>query len=141
MQCMNCGGTNDVIDFKRGEETLILCADCRFRLLAGPKNKVMGRPTLGVTRKVSVTLPESVWAYVEREAGGNKSEYIRKLIERDMWNRQEWSNNACLGYAIYGAEELGYSEKETEKLVRAIYRAFDFKTIDEAKKKYENSPY
>lgn len=141
MNCMNCGSTNDVIDFQKGEQTIILCVDCRFKLLAGPQNKIMGRPALGVTKKVSVTLPESAWEYVEREAGGNRSEYLRKLIERDMWNRQEWSNNAALGYAIFGAIDLGYSEEQTKELVRAIYRAFDFKTVDEAKEKYNNSPY
>lgn len=33
---------------------------------------------------------------------------------------EEWSNNACLGYAIMGAKKLGYSEEEIKKLVRAI---------------------
>jgi hypothetical protein len=54
---------------------------------------------------------------------------------------QEWSNNACLGYAIIGAEELGYSQKQIQELVRSIYRTFDYKTIEEARQKYENSPY
>lgn len=143
MNCTNCGSTNDVIDFVAGEETLILCATCRYKLATGqlvPK-ATAGRPAKGVTKKVSISLQEGVWDYFDRQAAGNRSEYLRMLIESDMMNSEKWSNNAALGYAIFGAIDLGYTEEQTQELVRAIYRAFDFKTIEEAKQKYNNSPY
>jgi hypothetical protein len=144
MNCMNCGSDHDVIDFYRGDEKIVLCAGCRYKLATGQKVitvKQIGRPSLGVTKKVSLTLPESVWEHLDSEANGNRSEYLRKLIDRDTWSQGDWSNNACLGYAILGAQALGLSEVQTKQFVRAIYREFDFKTVEEAQKVYEQSPY
>lgn len=53
----------------------------------------------------------------------------------------EWSNNACLGYAIKGARRLGLTDEQTRKLIRSIYSTFDDVSVDEAKRTYENSPY
>lgn len=143
MQCMNCGSSHDVIDFISGEEKIVLCAGCRYRLATGEMSvKQIGRPSLGVTKKVSLTLPESVWEHLDNKADGNRSEYLRKLLVRDMLPQGDnWSNNACLGYAILGAKLLGYNEEQTEKLVRAIKSEFDLNTIEEARTVYEKSPY
>lgn len=54
---------------------------------------------------------------------------------------EEWSNNACLGYAIYGARKLEYTEEQTKKLVRAMYGEFDRKSLQQAKDEYNYSPY
>ncbi|MFN7137964.1 MAG: hypothetical protein ACK4UN_01350, partial [Limisphaerales bacterium] len=135
---------HDVKDFYRGEEKIVLCAGCRYKLASGQKVvgvKQIGRPSLGVTKKVSLTLPEAVWEHLDTEAKGNRSEYLRKLIDSDMWSEGDWSNNACLGYAILGAQKLGYSEEQLGKLVRAIYSEFDRKSIDEAREVYNQSPY
>lgn len=35
--------------------------------------KVVGRPSLGVTKKISVTLPEKIWEWLDQEAEGNRS--------------------------------------------------------------------
>lgn len=59
MECMNCGSTNDVIDFIAKGEKLVLCSACRYKLASGKKIvavRQIGRPTLGVTKKVSLTL-------------------------------------------------------------------------------------
>ncbi|BFH18286.1 hypothetical protein PMJ10TS2_79140 (plasmid) [Paenibacillus melissococcoides] len=104
-------------------------------------NKQVGRPPLGVTKKVSLTLPAAVWEHMDKEAKGNRSEYLRKLLAKDMWSRGDWSNNACLGYAIIGAKNLGYSDEQLFTLVQSMDREFDCKTIDEAKAIYERSPY
>jgi Holliday junction resolvasome RuvABC DNA-binding subunit len=53
-----------------------------------------------------------------------------------MWSQGNWSNNACLGYAILAAKSLGYTEEQTNELVRAIKGEFDLKTIEEAKRTY-----
>lgn len=142
MNCMNCGSTNDVIDFVSSGEKIVLCADCRYKLASGQMTiKQIGRPPIGVTKKVSLTLPETAWERLDGRADGNRSEYLRKLVERDVWGQDDWSNNACLGYAILGAKRLGYSEEQTKKLIRAIYSVFDETSIEEARKVYENSPY
>lgn len=145
MVCENCSGTNDVINFNIGEQEHVLCLDCRASILGGaPRNvgaRQPGRPSLGVTKKVSLTLPEESWEWVDEQAGGNRSELFRYLIGREQSPEREWSNNACLGYAILGAEKLGYSEAQTKELVRAIYSIFDFKAVDEAKEVYNKSPY
>jgi hypothetical protein len=59
----------------------------------------------------------------------------------EMFQSEQWSNNACLGYAIIGAKKLKYTEDQTKKLVRSINSEFDFKSIDDAKSVYNNSPY
>lgn len=141
-KCMNCGGTEDVTDFVSGTERIVLCVNCRYKLAANQMTiKQVGRPSLGVTKKVSLTLPESTWEHIDSEANGNRSEYFRKLLDRDMWSQGDWSNNACLGYALLGAKRLGYSEEQIKELIRAIYSEFDFKSIGEARQEYERSPY
>ncbi|WP_171718248.1 hypothetical protein [Paenibacillus phytohabitans] len=54
-----------------------------------------------------------------------------------MSEQGQWGNSACLGYALLGAAELGYSEQETEVLLQAIRRQFDLVTIGEARNAYE----
>lgn len=140
MECMNCGGTHDVIDFVAGNEKLILCVDCRVKLAKGQLGKV-GRPSLGVTKKVSLTLPEEDWNWVDEQAKGNRSQLIRYLINQEQSSESRWSNNACLGYAILGAKKLGYNDEQIHELVRAIYGEFDWKSVDEAKDTYNQSSY
>lgn len=144
MNCMNCGSSNDVIDLIVKGEKLVLCADCRYKLANEQKVVTVARfvkTSLNVTKEVSLTLPAAVWEHLDRESDGNSSEYLRKLIDRDMWSQGDWSNNAALGYVILAAKELGYPEEQISKLVRTMYRTFDYKTIDEAKAAYEQSPY
>lgn len=103
-----------------------------------------GRPSLGVTRKVSLTLPEETWEWFDAEAEklvGSRSALLRYLINREQSPESRWSNNACLGYAILGAQKLGYSEEQLKQLVRGIYSQFDWKSVDEAKEIYNKSPY
>ncbi|MBM7581138.1 hypothetical protein [Jeotgalibacillus terrae] len=54
-------------------------------------NKI-GRPSLGVTKKVSLTLSEEIWSFVDRnvkEQSGSRSKYLRGLIERDYIQSQK----------------------------------------------------
>jgi hypothetical protein len=143
--CENCNGTNDVADFFIGKQEHVLCVDCRVKLLP-TRGKQMttqkqGRPSLGITKKMSVTLPEGTWDLFDKLAGNNISMYLRGLINRDMFSDGDWSNNACLGYAILGAQRLGYSEEQIKQLVRSINGQFDSKSVEEAKEVYNQSPY
>lgn len=66
---------------------------------------------------------------------------IRLAQQGGLADAELWSNNACLGYAIMGANALRYPEEQTKKLVRAIYSEFDWKTVEEAKAVYNKSPF
>lgn len=144
--CQNCCGTNDVTEFTRGEEQHVLCVDCRVALLA-PRNqgaRMPGRPSMGVAKKVSITLPEETWGWFDAEAdklAGGRSSLLRYLINREQNPENNWSNSICLGYAIMGAQHLGFKETQIKQLVSAIRREFDESTFAEARVVYELSPY
>lgn len=54
---------------------------------------------------------------------------------------EEWSNNACLGYVILGADSLKYKEEQTIEIIRAVKRNFDSISIEEARNLYNKCPY
>ena len=136
MKCMACGSEKDVavIQLKVGGKVAV-CMDCRTQ----PAQKEVGRPSLGITKKVSLTLSEESWAWFDEQAKGNRSQFLRDLVQHSAEN--DWSNNACLGYAILGAKKLGYDENQMNQLVRAIYSEFDRKSVEEAIDLYNKSSY
>lgn len=140
MKCMNCGSKKDVIDFVAGNEKLILCVDCRVKLVNGELGKV-GRPAIGVTKKVSLTLSEETWEWLDEKAEGNRSKFLREIVLNALGNESEWSNYACLGYAIAGAKKIGMSDDKINDLVKAIYGEFDMKSVPEAEDIYRESDY
>lgn len=101
--------------------------------------RTVGRPTLGITKKVSITLPEEMWEWFDEKADGNRSDLLRYLIAEERSPERQWSNNACLGYAILGALKLEYTDEQIKKLVQAIYSEFDEKSVEEAKDIYNHS--
>ncbi|MBE0341804.1 hypothetical protein E4V51_12170 [Paenibacillus sp. 28ISP30-2] len=70
-----------------------------------------------------------------------KQAYQAGFNEARLFGGEEWNNNACLGYAILGAKKLNYTEDDTKKLTRSIYNEFDFKSVEEARRVYNNSSY
>lgn len=46
--------------------------------------KKVGRPSLGVTKKVSLTLTDDEWLLFDKKAKGNRSNYVRNLVKRDL---------------------------------------------------------
>ncbi|RIW27288.1 CopG family transcriptional regulator [Bacillus salacetis] len=47
----------------------------------GGRREGAGRPSLGTTRKVSITLPDEVWEEIEKEKGDQTmSAYLRSVI-------------------------------------------------------------
>jgi len=137
---MNCGSKKDVIDFVAGNEKLILCVDCRVKLVNGELGKV-GRPAIGITKKVSLTLSEETWEWLDEKAEGNRSKFLREIVLNALGNESEWSNYACLGYAIAGAKKIGMSDDKINDLVKAIYGEFDMKSVPEAEDIYRESDY
>ncbi|KGP78301.1 MULTISPECIES: hypothetical protein [Paenibacillus] len=147
MECMNCGSTNDTTDLLSNNEKVILCVDCRFDLATGKLKlplKTMGRPSLGITKKVSLTMTKQLWEHLEVKSYNNRSDYLRSLVNRDfqeMISDGQWDNEACLGYAILGAKRLGYSSEQIKLLVKAINGEFDVISVGEARKEYEESEH
>jgi hypothetical protein len=138
MLCQVCGGNKDVADFSRGDQRIVLCVDCRFKLLA-PRNKggrQPGRPSLGVTKKVSLTLPEDYWEWIDEKASGNRSELLRYLISRQRNDNGEWSNAAAVGYMISAMRKLGYEDEAILIIESAMHHEFDTITVEEAQDIY-----
>jgi len=94
-----------------------------------------------LTKKVSLTLSENDWEWLDEKADGNRSQFLRETVTSYLGSEAEWSNQAALGYAILAAKELNYNHDEIKKLIGAIYYQFDMKTVDEAKKIYREADY
>lgn len=104
-------------------------------------NMRVGRPAIGVTKKVSLTLSENDWEWLDEKAEGNRSQFLREIVTSYLGSESEWSNRAALGYAVLAAKELNYSHDEIKKLIGAIYYQFDMKTVAEAERFYGESDY
>lgn len=44
----------------------------------------VGRPPIGITKKVSMTLSEEEWEWLEEKANGNRSSFLRGVIQREI---------------------------------------------------------
>lgn len=102
---------------------------------------VVGRPSIGITKKVSLTLSESNWEWLDEKAKGNRSKFLREIVWNALGNEAEWSNNAAYGYMILAAEELNMDQEQISNLRKAMCSHMDRKTVDEAKDAYINSSY
>ncbi|WP_028595405.1 hypothetical protein [Paenibacillus assamensis] len=75
--CQRCSGKNDVTEFNIGDEKHRLCIDCRSKFLIKAE---MGRPPIGITRKISLTLAQEDWDWLDK---GNRSKTIRTLVHNE----------------------------------------------------------
>ena len=105
------------------------------------KETIVGRPAIGVTKKVSLTLSEDNWEWLDEKAEGNRSKFLREVVWNALGNESEWSNYACFGYAISAARKIGLEDEKIQELVKALYGEFDFKSVSEAEDIYRNSDY
>lgn len=76
--CERCNSENDVAIIHVNDEPKAFCINCRVEVFA--KKKSVGRPTIGITKKVSVTLDQSHWDLLDEKAEGNRSAFIRKVL-------------------------------------------------------------
>lgn len=90
-------------------------------------------------KKVSITLSERNWEWLDEKAERNRSRFLRETIWNALGNESEWSNYGALGYTILGARKLGYKDEETYELVQAIYAELDLKSVREAEDVYRQS--
>ena len=56
---------------------------------------------------------------------------------------QPWSNNACRGYVIYAYTYIycGFSPNDIRRVVAELYEVFDIRSLEEAQRHFEESPY
>lgn len=101
----------------------------------------VGRPSIGVTKRVSLTLPEQLWDWVDQEAKGNRSAYLRQVVTDALGQESEWSNYACFGYTIKSMKELNYTDEQITEVIGKMHYVMDMKSVDEAKDIYTNSSY
>lgn len=97
--CDKCGKeikSNEIYHHPSGVHRDDFCKEC-YEKITGPSGRGgaregAGRPSQGETKKVSITLTEELWDYVEMRGDkyaqyGSKSAFIRYLIEK---NHEEW---------------------------------------------------
>lgn len=134
-----------LIEKNPGDESAKMILDSQRKTLHDYQERLnnmrVGRPVIGVTKKVSLTLSENDWKCLDEKAEGNRSQFLRETVTSYLGSESEWSNQAALGYAVLAAKELNYSHAEIKKLIGAIYYQFDMKTVDEAKKIYSERDY
>lgn len=55
-----------------------------------------------------------------------------------LFGDDRWSNAACKGYVIKALQTLGYSDKQTEAILRSLDVMFSTYTVEEAEKFYRD---
>ena len=55
-----------------------------------------------------------------------------------LLSANQWSNAACMGYAIKACKALNYSEKEISEFVITLNAMFSNFTLDEVEEEYRN---
>lgn len=81
-ECERCNGDDDLTIIHVNGEPKAYCKNCRVEMFTKKKN--VGRPSVGVTKKVSLTLPEEEWEWLDEQAQGNRSQFLRNLV----WEKQ-----------------------------------------------------
>ena len=105
------------------------------------ENIKVGRPAIGITKKVSLTLSKENWEWLDQKADGNRSKFLRDMIWNALSNESKWSHNVRLGYAMAGAKKMGMNEDQIIDLVKAIYGELDKKSLSDAENFYRQSDY
>ena len=55
-----------------------------------------------------------------------------------LLSANQWSNAACIGYAIKTCKALDYSDKEINTFINTINAMFSNYTLEEAEEEYRN---
>ena len=76
--CERCGSSIDVALIYVNDVPMTYCRICRGALFT--KKKSVGRPSTGITKKVSLTLTEDDWTALEEKAKGNRSLFYAKRL-------------------------------------------------------------
>lgn len=74
----------------------------------------VGRPPIGITKKVSLTLTEENWELFDGKADGNRSKFLREIVGNTLGNESEEAVNVKPTFISYCAEcQKDFREGET----------------------------
>jgi len=80
--CERCGSSFNVTIIYIDEVPVTYCKTCKTALFS--KKRSVGRPSIGVTKKVSLTLTKDDWEQFDVRAKGNRSLFLRKMIVKAL---------------------------------------------------------
>lgn len=82
MSCDHCGSDFNVTIIYVDEVPVTYCKTCKMALFS--KKRSVGRPSIGITKKVSLTLTKDDWEQFDAKAKGNRSLFLRKTITKTL---------------------------------------------------------
>lgn len=80
--CKRCGSGINVTIIYVDEVPVTYCKTCKVALFS--KKRSVGRPSIGITKKVSLTLTKDDWEQLDARAKGNRSLFLRKTIVKAL---------------------------------------------------------
>lgn len=80
--CERCDSSINVTIIYVDEVPVTYCKACKLALLS--KKRSVGRPSIGITKKVSLTLPKDAWEQFDNKAKRNRSLFLRNIIVKAL---------------------------------------------------------
>ena len=80
--CERCGSSFYVTIIYVDEVPMTYCKPCKMALFS--KKRSVGRPSIGITKKVSLTLTKDDWEQFDAKAKNNRSLFLRKIISKAL---------------------------------------------------------
>lgn len=90
VSCERCGSSFNVTIIYVDEVPVTYCKTCKTALFS--KKRSVGRPSIGITKKVSLTLTKDDWEQFDIRAKGNRSLFLRKMIVKALDEDTQYSN-------------------------------------------------
>lgn len=85
--CNRCNSRSNIEYVSINDTSTAFCEKCRTLLFQ--EKKSVGRPSIGKTKKISLTLPEEDWLKLDSLANGNRSQFIRKTIVKALIDEEK----------------------------------------------------
>lgn len=90
VSCERCGSSFNVTIIYVDEVPVTYCKICKMALFS--KKRSVGRPSIGITKKVSLTLTKDDWEQFDIRAKGNRSLFLRKMIVKVLEEDTQYSS-------------------------------------------------
>ncbi|MGE7133376.1 hypothetical protein [Lysinibacillus xylanilyticus] len=80
--CEHCDSSINLTIIYVDEIPVTYCKTCKVSLFS--KKRSVGRPSIGITKKVSLTLTKDDWEQFDAKAKHNRSFFLRKIIVKSL---------------------------------------------------------
>lgn len=80
--CERCGSGINVAIIYVDDVPVTYCESCKMALFS--KKRSVGRPSIGITKKVSLTLTKDDWEQFDAKAEKNRSLFLREMIVKTL---------------------------------------------------------